>query len=506
MLHLSGKFILVILFIVFTSLSSQGRVHMVSDYGATGDKLTNDAPALQRAIEACAKDGGGMVYVPAGDYFCGQLLLKSNITLFLESGATLWVSPRQEHYPQENTFLYARDAENISIAGRGRIRGTGSDDLRRKKEDERPKPKFRVGILQLLRCRDVSIKDITIRSSDAWTLDLEFCENVVIDGVNILNNYYRVNADGIDPVSCKNVRISNCHIIAGDDCIVCKSRQNMPCQDVVITNCTLSSIATAVKIGTESHSDFCNIHVSNCVIRDSAVGIGIYIKDGATAERLSFSNLTIETMREPDLVREYVKNSIYPIFVDIEKRRAESRVGRIQDLNFTDIFIISNNGNLIQGMTNQNIENVVLRNITMRVDKPFDFGRRRKHVGGRAEDTDDRRRTTFAQKPSYMTLANIRGLTVDGLQVFVPEEIYEKYPYAALSLHNVQRGHISNISRLPAGPGMPVVILENCRDSLISNCMALPQTDVFLKITGEQTKNISLQGNDFSRARKAVEQ
>jgi polygalacturonase len=118
---------------------------------------------------------------------------------------------------------------------------------------------FFVGILEFIGCKDVTIRDVTVRYSDSWTLDLERCENVVIDGVSILNSYYRVNADGIDPVSCKSVRISNCHIVAGDDCIVCKTREGYPCEDIVVTNCVLESIATAVKIGTESPSDFRNI-------------------------------------------------------------------------------------------------------------------------------------------------------------------------------------------------------------------------------------------------------
>ncbi|MHC4170364.1 MAG: glycosyl hydrolase family 28 protein, partial [Planctomycetota bacterium] len=183
----------------------------------------------------------------------------------------------------------------------------------------------------------------------------------------------------MDPVSCRNVHISNCYIIAGDDCIVCKTRDGAPCEDIVITNCTMSSNATAVKIGTESPSDFRNIHMSNCVIRDSTVGIGMYIKDGATAERITFSNCTIETIRKPALVKESLMNSVYPIFVDIEKRNPDSRVGRIRDLTFSDISIVSDNGILIQGMSQPNIENLVLRNITQRVDRAFDYSQRRKH-------------------------------------------------------------------------------------------------------------------------------
>jgi len=495
---------LIVLFL--PALACQARLWNVRDFGAQGDRKVNDSPAIQKAIETCSTSGGGRVYVPAGDYLCGGLQLRSHVSLYLESGATLWVSPNKEDYQHGNRFLYAEGQTNVTIEGRGVIHGTGQEDLQRKKGDTKPRPDFRVGILRFIRCENVMIRDITVRYSDSWTFDLEFCEKVYITGVSILNNYYRVNADGIDPVSCKNVHISNCYIIAGDDCIVCKTRENAPCEDIVITNCTMSSIATAVKIGTESHSDFRNIRVSNCVIRDSTVGIGMYIKDGAMADGISFSNCTIETIRKPELANESLMNSIYPIFIDIEKRDPDSRVGRICDLTFSDINIISDNGILIQGMSEPNIENLVLRNITHRVDRPFDFSQRKKHVGGSTRTTEDRRRTEFARQESYVTLANINGVTVDHLQVWIPEQVFEQFPRAALSLHHVDGADLSHIRRMSGrhGKGAPVVVLENCRDGFLSSCKASPATDVFLSVKGRETQRISLTGNDLSQASAAV--
>ena len=214
-------------FVLLCCLPVRAKIYDITNFGAISSKATDNTESIRKAIESCAAAGGGTVYVPAGDYGCGGLLLKSNVTLHLEAGATLWVSPKKAHYKDGNRFLYARDQKNITISGRGTIHGTGREDLGRKKGDKRPRPDFRVGILQFVRCENVMIKDITVRYSDSWTFDLEFCQKVYITGVSILNNYYRVNADGIDPVSCKNVHISNCYIIAGDDCIVCKTRQGV---------------------------------------------------------------------------------------------------------------------------------------------------------------------------------------------------------------------------------------------------------------------------------------
>jgi polygalacturonase len=315
-----------------------------------------------------------------------------------------------------------------------------------------------------------------------------------------------VNADGIDPVSCRRVRISNCSIVAGDDCIVCKTREGKPCEDIVVTNCVLESIATAVKIGTESPSDFRNILVSNCVIRNSTIGLGLFLKDGGTAERISFSNCTIETTRQPELANESLKDSIYPIFVDIEKRRADSRIGKIRDLTFSDISILSDNGILIQGMTSGQIENVSMHNITMRIDRGADYAKRKKHVGGKTEPTEDRREAVFARKPSYVTLANIAGLTVDHLRVLIPDEVFAKYNRSALSLHSVSKATLTDIRREPAGAdsNVPVVMMEDCRNALLTGCLTLPNTGIFLDLAGKETAHISLKANDLTSAREAV--
>jgi len=499
--------IVAFLSILLTTLPCRARIWDVNKLGAQADKITNDAVVIQKGIDNAAQTGGGTVYVPAGDYRCGQLQLRSNVTLHLEAGATLWVSPDKADYRRGNTFLLAQDQNDIAIEGRGTIHGTGLEDLQRRRGDKRPRSDWRVGILRFTGCTNVAIRDITVRYSDTWTLDLERCEDVVIDGVRIANNYYRVNADGIDPVSCRRVRISNCSIVAGDDCIVCKTRAGQPCEDIVVTNCVLESIATAVKIGTESPSDFRNILVSNCVIRNSTIGLGIFLKDGGTAERISFSNCAIETTRQPELANESLKDSIYPIFVDIEKRRPDSRIGKIRDLNFSDISILSDNGILIQGMTSGRIENVSMRNITMRIDRAADYAKRKKHVGGKTEKTEDRRETIFARKPSYVTLANIDGLTVSGLRVLIPDEVFAKYNRSALSLHSVSKSTLIDIRREPPGADstVPVVVMENCRNALLTGCLALPNTGIFLGLAGKETADISLKANDLGNAKEAVQ-
>jgi hypothetical protein len=147
-----------------------------------------------------------------------------------------------------------------------------------------------------------------------------------------------------------------------------------------------------------------------------------------------------------------------------------------------------------------------MRNINMRINRGFDYSDRKKHIGGSTSETEDRRRTIYAQKPSYATFANIKGLTVNGLRVFIPNNIFESFKKSALSLYQVEQSVLSDVSRTPAGTGsgMPVITMENCRSALLTKCFALPDTDIFLGLEGGNTKNISLVGNDLVGAKTSV--
>ena len=492
--------------------SPVGGVYDVQSYGAVGDGKTLETPAIQKAIDAAARDGGGTVRFPPGDYLSGMIRLKSHITLYLENGATLWASPDKADYEMVdagrladgNPYLLVADkSEYVSITGAGAIHGQGTADWNRRRDAPRDwSPEFfkwRIGVMLFKDCKRVAINGITILYSQTWTIHLMRCEQVFLEGIAIHNNYYRSTTDGIDVHSCRDVHISNCNITAGDDCICLKTFEGYPCENVVLNNCTLESVATAIKLGTGSHGDFRDIHVSNCTIRNSTVGIGLFIKDGGTAERITFSDISIGTIEDVSQVRKSLKNSTYPIFVDIEKRTEGSPIGAIRDLTFRGIHIHSDNGSLIQGMRESLVENLVLRDITTRIEKPFDYGERRKHGGGSSNPKDDRR-TIYARKLSYFTLANINGLVVDNLRVLVAADVFAKYPRSALCINETVDGVVCNLHRTPPGiPGGELVVnMHNCQRMFVTNCFAPPGTPVFLGLSGKNTNGISLAGNDLS--------
>lgn len=461
--------------LLLAAIGAQAATYNVRDYGAKADKATNDAPAIQAAIDACNRDGGGDVVFPSGAYLVGHLDLRSNVTLVLQNNAHLWASANWADYEKtahghpDAYLISGDDLENIGLVGTGQIHGLGEADLGRKEdkvsEDLVRTLPHRYGVIQLNHCQHVHIRDVMIRYSERFTIDLNRCEQVFIDGVSILNNYWRANTDGIDPSSCKDVFISNCRIVAGDDCICLKTSGNIPLENVVVTNCVLQSIASAIKLGTTSSGDFRNVEVSNCVIRNTSVGIGFFIKDGGTAEHLSFSNIVIDTTSQDTPLNHLFRNSIIPIYIDIEQRTPQSRVGAVRDITFSDIQVTSDNSIVLQGMTQSRLQNLTLRNLTFRVPQGFDFSERVKHGGGTSNPHDDRI-TKYVRQPTYIAIANVDGLVVDDVRVLIDPDVFRKFNRSALAVFNGSDGVITNVERRPgsAAGGQPVVALTDCEN------------------------------------------
>ncbi|MCX6903864.1 MAG: glycosyl hydrolase family 28 protein [Verrucomicrobia bacterium] len=392
------------------------RVFDVRNHGAKGDGKSDDRPALQSALDACAQAGGGTVRLPPGNYLSGALRLAGGVTLHLEAGATLWASTNQSDYPTD--------------------------------------------------CTNVTVRGVTILNSDAWTLHFKRCEDVTVEDTTIRNNYRRLNSDGIDPNSCRNVRIARCRISAGDDCIVLKSTEAHPCENVTVSDCVLESAASALKLGTESRGDFRDIRFANCVISNSPTGIGFYLKDGATMERVVFSNMVIGPC--PATTR-----TVTPVFMDIERRHADSKVGRIRDVTFERLAIESGSGILAQGMAESPLERLAFRDVRFRVPQADTYAKRSKPVGGSrtTQNAPDARNTEFARLPSYFTVAHARELRVEHVQVEIAEPAFREFDRSAFCGRHIERGMILDLRRSP-GPAAgtrPVVDLEDCRNVTVNN-------------------------------------
>ncbi len=416
-------------------------IHNVRDYGARGNGRDSDWQAVLAALDRCREDNGGTLYFPAGDYPCGTLSLCDNLTIHLETGATLWESEDLDSVEPTRTLLRAEDVGNIAITGHGAIHGLGKPD---EPPPERKAAKCNTTLIYFTGCRNVRITGIQVMYSEFWTLHLRHCHDVVVDGVTILGNKFRVvgarNNDGLDIDGCRDVRVANCRISTSDDCIVMKSkypagaRRDDPrgrrevevaaprheahdCQNVVVTNCVLESICSAIKIGSETVGHFSDIHVSNCVVRDSASGISIWLTDGGTIERVSYQNISIENRDEAP------RTPCYPALIFSGRRNPETPPGTLRDIMLTNIQVNGNHGLVIVGRPDSPIENLLLRNIHLRIRSCPDFEPRRMPYnftpdGSRHMKEDEP--SPDGYQPAFIHIRDARDVRVDEVVIHLP--------------------------------------------------------------------------------------
>ncbi len=308
-----------------TQPAARSGLFDVRQFGATGDGQADDGPAIAAAIGAASAAGGGTVHLPAGRYVTGTVELASNITLHLDAGATILGSERAGDYPLapaetipgwnqdvRRPLIWALDAENVAITGRGAIDGRGwtwwrptspevaGPDGKRLPEVLRPR------LIELLRCTNVRIAGVTLRNSPSWTVHPLCCENVAVDGITICNPPDSPNTDGVNPEACRNVRIANCHIDVGDDCITIKSgkedqplRSSRPCENVTVTGCTMIRGHGGVVIGSEMAGGVRHVAIGNCVFNGTDRGIRIKTRRGRgnAVENVTVSNIAMTGVR-----------------------------------------------------------------------------------------------------------------------------------------------------------------------------------------------------------------
>ena len=427
-----------ILFLLVLSLSSYAqRIYNVVDYGAVGNKIADDAKAIQQAIDECSANGGGTVLLPANHTFMsGPLCLKSNVNLHLEATAVLLANPDEgiyklsafgENRGEGMMWIYANGADNISITGKGTIHGNGIAFMGKELDDSyelKPVTTFdpRPHVLTLTDVKNLPIRDITIRDGAYWTVHLIGCDGAVIDGISLLNNLKIRNGDGIDLDHSRNVRISNCHITSGDDCICLKNRREFEqygsCHDITVTNCVMTSRSCAIKIGSENMDSIYNVVFDNCVITRSNRGLGIQNRDEGTVTDVMFSNIIMDCQlwsdvwwgkAEPIYVTSYPRangnhkdaNWRFP------KGETVGRCGEVSRIYFNNIVANSENGCFVGGDIEGKVNNVHFSNVRLVRKKVTAYE-------GGAIDLRPCRDTQFMPTQGRaVTTQNVTGCTLD---------------------------------------------------------------------------------------------
>lgn len=497
---------------IFYSTCSLGQQNFynVLAFGAKNDSSKLATASIKKAIETASKAGGGTIYFPAGKYLTGPIHLKSNITIFIEAGAELHFSDHFDDYlpmvesrwegtdvTNFSPLFYAYKAENIAIIGRGIIDGHGKKwwDFSEGYDETRPRTKWqlefdrlnkdilkpdlkgwvergflRPPFIQPMYCKNILIEGITIRNSPFWTINPEFCENVTVNAVTI-NNPHSPNTDGINPESCKYVHISNCHISVGDDCITIKSGKDragrkmaMPAENYTITNCTMLAGHGGVVIGSEMSGDVRKITISNCVFDGTDRGIRIKTARGrgGVVEEVRVDNIIMKNIREQAFVldMQYAKTEPEPV---------SERTPRFRNIHLSNITASGvKQACYINGLQEMPVENVSFNDINMDAETGF-----------------------FLKEAHNIELHNIQVNTVTG---------------PAIKTENVKALTLDGVRTHHPLPGVPVVNLNNTEDVFVCHSFPVYGTDLFLKLSGDQTRNVTLKGNNFRNAKAPMVQ
>ena len=309
------------------SATVDARDYDITAYGAKSDTTVLSTQALQQAIDDCSKAGGGRVVVPAGNYKTGTIVLKSDVHLYLEHGATLYGSTDLKDYrpvksdyvslrTQTSTIqlIYADKVSHVTIDGYGTIDGRGRAFQKLSWNDEGI---TRPHLIRFIQSQDITVRGITLRNSGCWMQHYLACDRVRIEDIQVYNrNNY--NNDALDIDGCHDVVVRGLLSDSDDDGITLKSTSPRLCENVRISDCVLSSHCNAVKLGTETNGGFRNINISGIVVKPSAdqssqffgapskmgtSALSLEIVDGGVMENVSVSNFTVEGTESPIFIR-----------------------------------------------------------------------------------------------------------------------------------------------------------------------------------------------------------
>ncbi len=497
------------------------KTYNIRDFGAKGDGATLDTAAVQAAIDACNKDQGGTVLVPAGVFVIGTVEMKSNVTLRLAAEGKLMGSAdgKQYHAIDEIplrgdttledgnwALIFAVKAENFAVEGPGTIDGQGAQFRSPSRGVSPPSGiggSHRPYHLLFYQCRNFSVRDIFLKDCAFHSVRIVQSSYVKLDGIRIYNRVNH-NNDGFHFISAQHVAISNCDVQCQDDaCALFGS-----CQFVTVTNCSFSTRWSVFRFGGGVAE---NITVSNCLIYDT-YGCPIKIRggEGPRLENISFSNLVMKNVTGPISVclgprnRRPGQTELPPtegIVRNISFRGIRATVSvpvQLPDVPFTSGY----NPGEIKSCIGLSGVGAFLENIS------FDDVHVTFPGGGTAEEGALRDVPKVVGEyyaagvfPAHGLYArNVRGLTLNNVRFDVAGA--ELRP--AVVFDHVEDAAVNGLSVQADSKAESVARFIDSRDVLLSATRVTKPSPVFLRVEGASSQSITIDGGDLSKAAGAV--
>jgi polygalacturonase len=482
------------------------------DFGAVGDGTKLDTAAIQAAMDAAAKAGGGTVLLPPGTYLSGTLFLKSGVHLYLEAGAVLLGSKDVADYPENRpakrswtdrlvnrSLIAGEKLKNVAIRGHGTIDGQGAA--------YGVKYLVRPYLIRLVECEDVLVEGVHLQNSAMWLQHYLACERVMIRGVTVFNFATR-NNDGVDIDGCRDVCISDCIFRCDDDGITLKSTMERPCENVVVTNCVVSTHCNAIKMGTESHGGFKNITISNCAVYPAQTpgfahtepegqsGIALMSVDGGHIDGITISNISIQGMLCPIFMRLGDRGRIFTEGVPRPK------VGTLRNVQISNVVATGAGarGCFLAGIPGHAIENLTLENIQITFKGGGTVEQARQTVP--ENETGHPQIGMFgAALPAYgFFCRHVDGLVLQNIRLRTQEPDLRP----ALVCSAVSNLRVTGLDASSCSGAEAMMSLRQVQDALIQGCQPATAVDTFLKLEGDKCGNVTVLGNGLARVRNVA--
>ncbi|HEY1787643.1 MAG TPA: glycoside hydrolase family 28 protein [Verrucomicrobiae bacterium] len=286
--------------IAIVAWNTSARVYNVLDYGAKPDGITVDTKAIQKALDDCGDAGGGTVEFPAGIYLSRPIVLRSEMTLKLDPGATLLAVTNQSDFMKTPgnwlkvkssgdfvPFISGKNLTDVTLTGGGTIDGSGyvwwgEAEKARQKVSGYTLPRPNLVVLQ--RCKNVMLENITLQNSPKYQFVPDQCDDVVVSNVTILAPEGAANTDAIDPTDSRDVLITRCRIDTGDDNVAIKAVHKLAdrefaCENITVSDCIFLH-GHGMSIGGETFGGVRDVTVTNCIFDGTQNGLRIKSQRG----------------------------------------------------------------------------------------------------------------------------------------------------------------------------------------------------------------------------------